>query len=475
MRLHSWKFGILGLTLCLMELSVWAGDTKTAQVKSKGYVASHTLSNSSDEELFDTRLISRAQEIETQAPVPSSPAPLPAAGCATPKFRSPDQAVPAPAAPNLVAPPPAPDMSNQPFGSLSAGQGILTAQADVPAFLGDFFGGSGLSGTGPLFSSYGSGSIDGGQDISGQAFSALSGNAGLLKLAEATSPLPRDRVFFSYNYFDNVALNPRGVNVNRITPGVEKTFFDGNASVELRVPMAWTLRSTISSPAELNSNGGDFELGNVTLFSKFVLAQSENMVLTGGLGVALPTADDIRLNDGDTEVVHIRNDAVHLLPFVGGVYTPSDRWFSQGLLQIDVATQGQRTTIGGANAGRLNEPTFMFLSLGTGYWMYRSDSENSWLTGLAPIVEVHLNQTLQELDSVSDDAGNTVGQVNGGHITTVNTVIGLTSQMGQDKTLTLGYVAPLGGGADQVFDGELRVMFNWYFGGRLNRMSRVQF
>jgi hypothetical protein len=52
---------------------------------------------------------------------------------------------------------------------------------------------------------------------------------GRVKIADNSSPLPRDRVFFDYNYFHNTSLN--GVNVNRYTPGLETTFFSGMTSL----------------------------------------------------------------------------------------------------------------------------------------------------------------------------------------------------------------------------------------------------
>lgn len=51
---------------------------------------------------------------------------------------------------------------------------------------------------------------------------------GRLKLTENTSPIPQDRVFVNYSYFDDTPLFPGGVNVNRVAPGFEKTFLDGN-------------------------------------------------------------------------------------------------------------------------------------------------------------------------------------------------------------------------------------------------------
>src|SRR5207245_4582509 len=70
------------------------------------------------------------------------------------------------------------------------------------------------------------------------------GVVGRVKTSEDNSPLPRDRVFFTYDYFERV---PTAANndVRRYTPGFEKTFFDRNASIEFRFPFASTLSSDI--------------------------------------------------------------------------------------------------------------------------------------------------------------------------------------------------------------------------------------
>ncbi len=490
-----WKCCAWSLSLSLMATSLMGAEPgKTTNARSANRQVTRIAASDSDDELFDTRLISRRLEPTAEQTPPPAPAAAPLPGCSDRMYSGCAQtpydssATQNPNAPwNNPNAPSSSTMPNDSFGSLSAGQGILTAQADTPAFLGDFFGGPAMFGssTGGFDPVFGPGDTLSGSGSGDVLIGNLSGNAGVLKLAEGTSPLPRDRVFFSYNYFNNVALIPGGTGVNRITPGMEKTFFDGNASVEVRVPMAWTLNSTIpinSQTGAINYGTNDFELGNVTFFSKFILARSEHLVLTGGSGICIPTADDTKIVDparGNRTRLAIKNDAVHLMPFVGAIYTPTEAWFTQGLIQIDVATRGREVVIDGNHAGRLNDSTFLFASIGTGYWLHRDTNSNSYLTGLAPIFELHLNQGLQNLDSLTytaDNSGTTMlGSPTAGKVQTLNAVIGVTSQIQNNKTLTVGYGVPIGGGSDTVFDGELRVLFNWYFGGSLNRMSRVQF
>ena len=161
------------------------------------------------------------------------------------------------------------------------------------------------------------------------------GVVGRTKIAENTSPIPRDRLLFNYSLFDDVPLFGDGVNVHRFTPGFEKTFFHGLMSFEMKIPMATTLSSDIVADGVTNNAQGEF--GNMALTWKTFLLQRETWAVTGGLMVAVPTAEDTRvlLSDG-TPLVVIRNRATHLGPFLGFLWTPNDRMFCQGFFQWDV-------------------------------------------------------------------------------------------------------------------------------------------
>jgi hypothetical protein len=102
--------------------------------------------------------------------------------------------------------------------------------------------------------------------------------------------------------------------------------------------------------------------------------------------VALPTAGDtiVRSAPGGQTLVRVNNDSVRLMPFSGLIWAPNDRWYSQTLLQLDTATNGNpaylgfpgSTTIppgGLAQVGKLQYPTFLYLSFSGGYWLYKND------------------------------------------------------------------------------------------------------
>jgi hypothetical protein len=301
------------------------------------------------------------------------------------------------------------------------------------------------------------------------------GNVGRVKIAENNSPLPRDRVFHNFSYFDNVSLVSSGVNVNRFIPGFEKTFFDGIASVEMRFPFATTLDSVIIADGVTDTS--NLEFGNIGIPLKVLIYQNPSLAFSAGLQVSLPTADDthVQLANG-TPLVRLENDSVHLMPFVGLLLTPDDRLFMQGFVQVDADTRGSSVSVtnfagGLVPVGRLDDVTFLYVDLGMGYWLHRSNSSRG-LTGIAPTLEVHFNSSLG--DSPSLDSGPLRIASPGGGVDIVNLVLGTMFEWSQNTTLTLGFATPLSTGFNQDFDGELRVIFNHRFGPQ-TRASRAQF
>src|SRR5262249_19027286 len=71
------------------------------------------------------------------------------------------------------------------------------------------------------------------------------GTDGRIQIGEVINPLPRGRFVFDYDLFSGVPLGVGSRDVNRFVFGFEKTFFDGQASVEVRVPFAATLNSDL--------------------------------------------------------------------------------------------------------------------------------------------------------------------------------------------------------------------------------------
>lgn len=290
------------------------------------------------------------------------------------------------------------------------------------------------------------------------------GVVGRQKQVENSSPIPRSRVFFNYSYYNNVQFTPYSVGVNRYVFGAEKAIGNDIASLEFRLPFASTLDADIV--ADSMTAGRDTEFGNIPIFAKLRLWQGESYVIGGGLGVSIPTADDVsvRLANGQN-LVNVNNQSVHLLPFVGGVYAPNENFYSQCMLQIDVDANGNPVDVtdfngGRIQGGRLHDSTWMFLSFNAGYWVYRGD-ETQRISGVSPVVELHYNKTLNVSDNVSV-GGFRIGD-NSTNFEMINLVAGLNVEMFRTSYLNVAYVCPLTQGNDRAFDGELRVTFNRYF------------
>lgn len=277
-------------------------------------------------------------------------------------------------------------------------------------------------------------------------------------------------MYFDYSFYGNVPINDPGIGVNAFSTGFEKTFFDGIMSFELRAPMASTLDHNIYFDNTTRTSVGEF--GDLGLVFKTLLLRNERFAFSGGLAMTVPTGPNEQFfsNHSDTDVdVSMKNESVHLMPFLGFLWTPNDRWFSISYLQIDVDSNGTPISVdnneqGLVPMGRYREPTFMYLDVSLGYWMYRSDSQNRYITGLAPVVEVHVNQSLEKSPVLISGDNQVGGDINGNpvnNITIIDLMVGLHAQLGEKTTLTTAYCVPATG--DRQFEGEFRCFLNRRF------------
>jgi hypothetical protein len=301
------------------------------------------------------------------------------------------------------------------------------------------------------------------------------GAVGLTKMSDGNNPLPRDRVFFDYDYFNNAPLSANGVNVNRFAPGFEKAFFDGLASLQVIVPFASTLSSDIN--ADGPSNTSRAELGDVYLALKGLLYRGDALNVCAGLGVDLPTADDTRVLTSDgTTVLRVRNDAVLLTPYFAYLLTPNDRLFFQNWFQFVFDANGNPVEAQGGlgglqNFGNINLQSLLEIDAQLGYWLYRPGDGAGRLRGLAPFVELHYNSTMGGADVVQA-GGFTVGPAVG-HFDELNLTAGVVAQIGDHFQLAVGAAAPLRGHDDRSFDYQIGVRGSLFFGPTARDRSRA--
>lgn len=300
------------------------------------------------------------------------------------------------------------------------------------------------------------------------------GNVGLSKMAAGGSPIPRDRVFFNYSYFETVPL-AAATSVNRFTPGFERTFAGGLMSVEARFPFAATLDTNFNING--SSNTSTAQVGDISVALKSILSQGDNWLLSGGLQLLLPTAEDIsyQVTDGTqtAEFLRIDNEAVHFMPFLGASIVGDGGLFFQGFFQIDADANGMPVSansspFGGgtmSQIGRLNSATMMYLDLSLGYWMIQEPADSTrGLTGMMPLVELHVNRSLSDTDSISFQPLGTLGREDDFQL--VNTTFGVVFELQHNTNVALGYATSLPGGKDDDFEGEFRLQVSHRLGGQ---------
>jgi hypothetical protein len=210
------------------------------------------------------------------------------------------------------------------------------------------------------------------------------------KVADNESALPQDRVFCTYNYYNDaggvggfnqpfmiqagpgttvsvpgVVVPARRVDVHRELFGFEKTFLDGNASFELRLP--------VFQVAGKSSVAGD-DFGDLTVLMKYALLIDRNAgnALSVGLALTAPTGPGIDTVGG---TIH----STLFQPYAGLLINTGSA-FIQGFSSIVVPTDGHDVTV-------------WFNDIGFGYNLYRHRGDG-FITGIAPALEVHITSPL---------------------------------------------------------------------------------
>jgi hypothetical protein len=300
------------------------------------------------------------------------------------------------------------------------------------------------------------------------------GLVGRTKISDDNSPLPRDRIIFDYDYFHNVPFTPGGFNVSRFSVGFEKTFFCQRTSVEVRLPFASTLDNNITADGVTNRST---ELGNLNVTLKVLLYQGDCFYMSGGLGIALPTADDIHINAGNQELVRLTNNATVLTPYVAFLYTPNQNWFIQNWYQIGIPISGNGvqfndgTGTGLVTVGRLTDQNLVQIDGQVGYWLVNPDTAIGPLRGFAPFVELHYNTATNHSDQVT--AGDFVVTALNNSFNELNLSAGAVMQFGDRMNMTLGVSVPLLGDRNKTFDYQLGIRASIFFGPTYDSRSNA--
>lgn len=204
---------------------------------------------------------------------------------------------------------------------------------------------------------------------------------GAFKIAENESPRPTDRVYVTYNFFNdvNMALRVPGLpvaNVHRQTFGVEKTFLDGDASIGLRLPLL-----QLTGPDDIARS----TVGDLSVILKFAWINNPleiapdgsflgGEVLSTGLVVTAPTGGGAAFSSQHPEI-----HPTVIQPFVGGIGT-FGRAYGQFFTSLAVPTDSRDTT-------------YFFNSVQLGYQLFRNPDAR-FVRSVTPLVELHINTPL---------------------------------------------------------------------------------
>jgi hypothetical protein len=295
------------------------------------------------------------------------------------------------------------------------------------------------------------------------------GVIGRTKISEDNSPLPRDRVILTYDYFDKVPLAAQGIGVHRFSPGLEKTFFDRQASIEVRIPFAATLTSDILTDGSTTSSAAEF--GNIAVTLKGLIYGSNTLNVAAGVGFAVPTADDTRVFTPEgVEIIRVKNETLVITPYWAYLYTPNEsvffqNWYALGFNTVGNRVLGNPDLKGLQPAGRLFDQHLLQIDAQLGYWLVSPARSDGLLTGLAPFVELHWNASVGGPTTVQTNQF-TIGASNS-NFNELNLSFGSIITLGNSVNLMVGAAFPLLNENNRTFDYQLGIRANVFFGPTL--------
>jgi hypothetical protein len=288
------------------------------------------------------------------------------------------------------------------------------------------------------------------------------------KIADNQSPMPQDRVFFNFNYFNNVnyaidrkfAAPVGGIQIYRYVLGVEKTFWDGMASIGI-----FDSINNLSSVSSRPGLGGTHTaMGDLNVFTKLVLFSQwddpaptpsytspglsplgggrNGFLVSGGALLSFPTGPGGFAGAGFSKSFR----DVGIQPFMG-YYFRQGNFYLQGFESLNIPLDE-------------NDVLALYNDIGIGYYLYNNPNQDTLITAFAPTFETHVNVPLNH-----SDIGNVTDPV--GTKTVVDLTLAGNIQFGRNTVLLLGAVTPVTG--PRPFAVEAIALLNIYFGGRNGR------
>jgi hypothetical protein len=288
-------------------------------------------------------------------------------------------------------------------------------------------------------------------------------------------------VFFNYNHYHDAFLSDSnfiffsGQNdaaLDHYTWGVEKTFFDGLMSLDLRVPFQ----------GRVTTNYGNFfmkqqdNMGDVYLATKVLLCGRENSALCGGAGMSFPSGSDIVGFVNNTSF-EIKRRSFHLTPYLGYMASPCDRLYFTIWGQLDFDCSGNKYVTNSffnpsQQTGVVQDTAAAYLSATIAWNLF--ENRGCWLRTLGGICEFHYSTTIGNEDvffapgTFSDlrfgsfDIDGVVTNP-AGNLSLVNLTTGLQYELACGLNGRVAAVVPLTEGREARFPFELVVQTDFRF------------
>ena len=220
----------------------------------------------------------------------------------------------------------------------------------------------------------------------------------------------------------------------------------GKGSFGVRLPLdQLTANSTISGNFA-KPGGTSTALNDLSLFTKYVLKADPETgsLLSVGLEMTLPTGPSQFAGAKYIQGIH----STEIQPFIGYLLI-RDRFYLHGFTSLSVPSS-------------VRDVTMVYNDIGVGYFLFRSDDPDNFITGVAPTFEVHVNSPLTHRDwfNANDPSGTA---------DVVDLTYGVNVGFFRQSVLTFGWVTPVTG--PRPFNYEAVLLLNWRFGRSRSRAA----
>lgn len=299
--------------------------------------------------------------------------------------------------------------------------------------------------------------------------------AGALNIADNGSPIPTDRVFFTYQRFSN-GLNTSLLNgavveeteydFDAYTMGLEKTFFNQRISVEARIPF---VDSAMPQDFTINGTSVRAETGSLTNVSgvlKTVIWENDSVLLSTGVGMRfVPGSASTTVQIGN-DVMTYEQAGVDFVPFVG--FASSTFWdtFLQGMLQYNFPTDDDlltTTSAGNSSSSAILRQQSLNFTIAAGKWLF--DRPGCFFSGMSLIGEANYSTAFgtDETITLAPGAGITTTQILLPRYDTLSLSTGVTLEMLSCLSSRLAVGVPVLQDENRIYDTEVQYSLNWRF------------